>query len=75
MHPALLIDEILQLVLDHCAELAEPSPRWTFAQLARCCRAWREPALDRLWARMDGVGPLLALEDLDGKMVSRLFVV
>ena len=69
MHIALLIDEILQLVLDHCAELPATDPEWTFAQLARCCKAWKDPALDRLWARMSGVGPLLAL--VSGNTVSR----
>ena len=69
MHIALLIDEILQLVLDHCAELPATDPEWTFAQLARCCKAWKDPALDRLWARMSGVGPLLAL--VNGDTVSR----
>ncbi|KAI0642250.1 hypothetical protein C8Q79DRAFT_1013538 [Trametes meyenii] len=61
MHHALLIDEILQLVFDFCTELPEPEPRWTLCQLARCCRAWKDPALDRLWSRIDGVAPLVSL--------------
>ncbi len=61
MHAALLIDEILQLVFDFCADLPKTEPKWTFAQLARCCRAWKDPAFDRLWARLTGVEPLLAL--------------
>ncbi|KAI0730738.1 hypothetical protein C8Q76DRAFT_613165 [Earliella scabrosa] len=61
MHAALLIDEILQLVFDFCADLPKTKPGWTFAQLARCCKAWKDPALDRLWARLDGMEPLLAL--------------
>ncbi|RPD59036.1 hypothetical protein L226DRAFT_614191 [Lentinus tigrinus ALCF2SS1-7] len=61
MHPALLIDEVLQLIFDFCADLPKTEPKWTYAQLARCCRAWKDPALDRLWDRLNGVGPLLAL--------------
>ncbi|OSD04784.1 hypothetical protein PYCCODRAFT_1475856 [Trametes coccinea BRFM310] len=61
MHRALLIDEILQLIFDHCAALAESEPRWTLCQLARCCKAWKDPALNRLWSRIDGPAPLLNL--------------
>ena len=70
MHPALLIDEVLQLIFDFCADIPNTEPKWTYAQLARCCRAWKDPVLDRLWDRLNGVGPLLALvakqdEDVD----------
>ncbi|KAI0831811.1 hypothetical protein BC628DRAFT_1499751 [Trametes gibbosa] len=61
MHHALLIDEILQLIFDHCAALLQSEPRWTLCQLARCCKAWRDPALDRLWSRIDGASPLVGL--------------
>ena len=71
MHRALLIDEVLQLVFDYCAELPAAEPKWTFAQLARCCKAWKDPALDRLWVRMSGVAPLLALAK--GETVSACF--
>ena len=72
MHPALLIDEVLQLIFDFCADISDTEPKWTYAQLARCCRAWKDPALDRLWDRLNGVGPLLALvakQDEDGDKV------
>ncbi|KAI0664293.1 hypothetical protein C8Q70DRAFT_946738 [Cubamyces menziesii] len=61
MHRALLIDEVLQLIFDHCASLPFTESRRTFCQLARCCKAWKEPALDRLWARIDSPAPLLRL--------------
>ena len=61
MHCALCIDEIIQLIFDFCGDLPDTRPRWTYAQLARCCKTWTGPALDRLWRRMDGLGPLLAL--------------
>ncbi|KAI9062502.1 hypothetical protein FKP32DRAFT_1628891 [Trametes sanguinea] len=61
MHRALLIDEILQSIFDHCAALPDSEPRWTLCQLARCCKAWKDPALNRLWSRIDGPAPLLSL--------------
>ncbi|KAH9893394.1 hypothetical protein C8Q73DRAFT_531453 [Cubamyces lactineus] len=61
MHRALLIDEILQLIFDHCASLPINESRRTLYQLARCCKAWKDPALDRLWARIDSSAPLLSL--------------
>ncbi|KAL1941260.1 hypothetical protein VTO73DRAFT_7472 [Trametes versicolor] len=61
MHHALLIDEILQLIFDHCVALPKSEPRWTLCQLARCCKAWKDPALDRLWSRIDGMAPLVSL--------------
>ncbi|KAI0675822.1 hypothetical protein C8Q78DRAFT_1006696 [Trametes maxima] len=79
MHRALLIDEIFELVLDFCSELSEPEPRWTLCQLARCCKAWKDPALDRLWARIDGAAPLVSLlqcvgsEETDTHKVSPTF--
>ncbi len=72
MHSALLIDEVLQLIFDFCSDLPDTEPKWTYAQLARCCRAWKDPALDRLWDRLNGVGPLLALmatQEEDGQQV------
>ena len=61
MHPALCIDEVLQLIFDFCGDISDPEPKWTYAQLARCCKTWTDPALDRLWRRMGGLKPLLAL--------------
>lgn len=72
MHHALLIDEVLQLIFDHCVALPKSEPRWTLCQLARCCKAWKDPALDRLWSRIDGMAPLVSLlqRGEQGKMVS-----
>ncbi|PIL24674.1 hypothetical protein GSI_12558 [Ganoderma sinense ZZ0214-1] len=61
MHPALCIDEVLQLIFDFCGDLRDSEPKWTYGQLARCCKTWTDPALDRLWRRMGGLKPLLAL--------------
>ncbi|KAI1791815.1 hypothetical protein LXA43DRAFT_1009281 [Ganoderma leucocontextum] len=61
MHPTLCIDEVLQLIFDFSGDVSDPEPKWTYAQLARCCKTWTDPALDRLWRRMSGPKPLLAL--------------
>ncbi|KAI0372605.1 hypothetical protein BV20DRAFT_1119627 [Pilatotrama ljubarskyi] len=79
MHRALLIDEILGLVFDHCISPPECEPRRTLSQLARCCKAWKDLALDRFWSRLDGVGPLTSLlpcseeEDLDASEIPPAF--
>lgn len=61
MHQALLIDEILQIILEFCAEWGWHDYRWTLYQLSQCCSAWKDPALDRLWCRLDGERPLVRL--------------
>lgn len=61
MHPVLLIDEILEHILEQCSDWSEKDYRRTLSQVARCCRAWQDPALDRLWSRLDGIMPLVRL--------------
>ncbi|KAI3619780.1 hypothetical protein WG66_002834 [Moniliophthora roreri] len=58
MHQALLIDEIIQIVLDLCLDFGDGS---TLSRASRVCRAWRDPALNRLWHRLIDVTPLLQL--------------
>ncbi|KAL0575182.1 hypothetical protein V5O48_006776 [Marasmius crinis-equi] len=57
MHQALLIDEIVQVVFDSCLDFGSG----TLTRVARTCKAWRDPALDRLWYRLTDVTPLLQL--------------
>jgi hypothetical protein len=62
MHRALLISEILSEVFAHVNEdlgprLAGKKP--TLEALARTCKAFHEPAMDLLWADLDGITPLL----------------
>lgn len=57
MHQVLLIDEILQQVLELCSECGLD----TLSQVARCCKAWKDPALDKLWRRLSSVTQLLQL--------------
>ncbi|EIW79408.1 hypothetical protein CONPUDRAFT_138520 [Coniophora puteana RWD-64-598 SS2] len=57
MHKALLIDELIQLLFDICLE----DSKGTLCYLARCCKAWKDPALDRIWRRLPSAAPLLAL--------------
>ncbi|KAG7093635.1 hypothetical protein E1B28_007299 [Marasmius oreades] len=57
MHQALVIDEIVQVVFDFCLDFGSD----TLTRVARTCKAWRDPALDRLWYRLIDVTPLLQL--------------
>ncbi|KAL6309287.1 hypothetical protein BKA93DRAFT_350755 [Sparassis latifolia] len=61
MHAALLIDEILQVILGQCSDWPDQEYRRVLCQIAKCCRAWKDPALDRLWNRLDNIEPLLRL--------------
>ena len=61
MHPVLLIDEVLEMILESCAEWDRTEYLSTLCKVARSCKAWKEPALDRLWQRLDSVEPLLPL--------------
>ena len=62
MHLALLLDEVLRIILDHIDRDLDRLPALkTFYHLATVCRAWKDPALDYLWASLASVDPLLAL--------------
>lgn len=58
MHQALFIDEIVRdifgfsVVGGHAGDLC---------QLVRCCKAWKDPALDRIWGRLSSAAPLIRL--------------
>ncbi|EGN96832.1 hypothetical protein SERLA73DRAFT_185017, partial [Serpula lacrymans var. lacrymans S7.3] len=60
MHRALFIDEILQEIFDICSEDGKGG-KVTLTYLARCCKTWKDPALDRLWKVLPSVAPLLSL--------------
>lgn len=57
MHPALLIDEILDLIFEITLDYGKSS----LCRAARCCKAWKDPALDRIWRRLPSAVPLLSL--------------
>jgi hypothetical protein len=62
MHPVLLLDEVLRIILDHIDPDSNNRPAFnTFYRLATVCRAWKDPALDYLWASLVSIDPLLAL--------------
>ena len=62
MHSVLLLDEIVRIILDHIDRDLDRLPALkTFYHLATVCRAWKDPALDYLWASLASVDPLLAL--------------
>ena len=59
MHPALLVDELLREVFDLCC--SDNEYRKTLVQLARCCQAWKEPALQKAWENLPCITPLTKL--------------
>ena len=59
MHPVLLIDELLREVFDLCC--LDNEYRKTLVQLARCCQAWEEPALQKAWENLPCITPLTKL--------------
>jgi len=59
MHPTLLIDELLREVFDLCC--LDNEYRKTLVQLARCCQAWKEPALQKAWENLPCIAPLVKL--------------
>lgn len=59
-HRALLVPDILLVIFEHVNH--EKISRWSrksLAALASTCKAFHEPAMDLLWANMDGIEPLL----------------
>ena len=62
MHSVLLLDELLRIILDHIDRDLNRLPALkTFYRLSIVCRAWKDPALDYLWATLSSVDPLIAL--------------
>ncbi|OAX32034.1 hypothetical protein K503DRAFT_777069 [Rhizopogon vinicolor AM-OR11-026] len=63
MHRALVVSEVLLEIfayLDPTLLLSWPGKRWlSLAALARTCKTFHEPAMDLLWADVDGMAPLL----------------
>ncbi|KAH7915285.1 hypothetical protein BJ138DRAFT_1098008 [Hygrophoropsis aurantiaca] len=70
MHQALCIDEILQVIFDICLE----SEKKSLCCLARCCKAWKDPALDRIWGTLLSIKPLLTLIP-DTSCINRTIVI
>ena len=72
MHQVLLIDEILEVLLDQCAEWSSLDYRLALCQIARTCQAWKDPATDRLWSRLENTRPILRLlaQTIDDNEVS-----
>ncbi|OAX33685.1 hypothetical protein K503DRAFT_504255 [Rhizopogon vinicolor AM-OR11-026] len=63
MHRALVVSEILLEIfayLDPTLLLSWPGKRWlSLAALARTCKTFHEPAMNLLWADVNGMPPLL----------------
>ncbi|KAG2119628.1 uncharacterized protein F5147DRAFT_832332 [Suillus discolor] len=62
MHRALLISEVLSAIFAHVNEnigSQNVGKKSSLEALARTCKAFHEPAMDLLWADLDGITPLL----------------
>ncbi|KAF8447212.1 hypothetical protein L210DRAFT_3525251 [Boletus edulis BED1] len=68
MHPALYVEEILLEIFGHCYDREEYAMHLIAWQrinktdlpvLARTCKAFRDPALDILWAELYSLAPLI----------------
>ncbi|KAG1733816.1 hypothetical protein EDB19DRAFT_1999890 [Suillus lakei] len=66
MHQALLVSEVLSEIFSHLDEnlgrysLSRPSKTQpSLEALARTCKTFHEPAMRLLWAKLDGIIPLL----------------
>ncbi|KAG2126209.1 hypothetical protein DEU56DRAFT_695850, partial [Suillus clintonianus] len=65
MHKALLVSEVLVEIFSHLTESMTFDSsiirvsRKSLAALARTCKTLHEPAMDLLWAELDGIDPLL----------------
>ncbi|KAF8447224.1 hypothetical protein L210DRAFT_3757192 [Boletus edulis BED1] len=65
MHPALYVEEILLEIFGHCYDRAGHRMYYIYINktdlptLARTCKAFRDPALDILWAELYSLAPLI----------------
>ncbi|KDQ52526.1 hypothetical protein JAAARDRAFT_478453 [Jaapia argillacea MUCL 33604] len=59
-HRALQISEIILEIFRYVSDTS-PSRTADLAALARCCRSFKDQALDQLWSEMDDVEALLSL--------------
>ncbi|KIJ57821.1 hypothetical protein HYDPIDRAFT_34763 [Hydnomerulius pinastri MD-312] len=69
MHHCLTIPEILNQIFEQLVDVSQLSPapadptvavNWrALARLARCCRTFQDPALDRLYFKIDWFGNFL----------------
>ncbi|KAF8447209.1 hypothetical protein L210DRAFT_3472025, partial [Boletus edulis BED1] len=64
MHPALYVEEILLEIFGHCYDREESTSsmrinKTDLPALARTCKAFRDPALDILWAELYSLAPLI----------------
>ncbi|TFK48545.1 hypothetical protein OE88DRAFT_1664427 [Heliocybe sulcata] len=73
MHRALVVDEILRQIFKELYNHYDYVTLETMGNLSRCCKMWKEPALDQLWSKLPSFAPLLSLlpcSALDGARVT-----
>ena len=55
----LMVQDLFYTVLDCYRPAYDPTARQALASLAQTCRAFSEPALDRLWEKLHSLEPLI----------------
>ena len=74
MHQALFVDEIVRQIFSFSIDGATRNGHTSLCRAARCCKAWKDPALDALWSQLFCAAPLLRLiphvVERDGSFVS-----
>jgi hypothetical protein len=58
MHKCLTIQELVRLIIDFCIDGELKTDRHTLLAIASTCRTFEEPALNRLWYKLESLQPL-----------------
>jgi hypothetical protein len=58
MHNCLTIQELVRLITEFCVDGELETDRHTLLAIASTCRTFEEPALDRLWYKLESLRPL-----------------
>ena len=58
MHNCLTIQELVGLITEFCVDGELETDRHTLLAIASTCRTFEEPALDRLWYKLESLRPL-----------------
>ncbi|KAI0812295.1 hypothetical protein BC629DRAFT_1436394 [Irpex lacteus] len=69
MHTCLQVEDIVHEIIKVFSDARD---RRSITTVARTCKAFHEPAMDALWRKMDGLGPLL--ECMPGDLLCEKYV-
>lgn len=69
MHTCLQVEDIVHEIIKVFSDARD---RRSITTVARTCKAFHEPAMDALWRKLDGLGPLL--ECMPGDLLCEKYV-